>query len=148
MNVMSVYYSYRNPTENFLKFSPYFMYLRHSQITKMHAKAILFIEFPDLQLHHDPMFDSLYITGTCHFRLYFFARRKLWCPSFSPTIWPDCTLYSHSPSHGPSRTPNHTTTSTCLSTPGCSLPILWEWPLGGCLHLLLLLYSQRWLRSG
>ena len=32
----------------FKKFSPYFIYLRRSQITKMDAIAVLFIEFSDL----------------------------------------------------------------------------------------------------
>ena len=82
MNTMSVYYNYRNPTENFFKFSPYFMYLRHSQTTVMDATVMLFIEFPDLQLHYDPMFNSLYITDACHFHLYFFARRNFVVPLF------------------------------------------------------------------
>ena len=84
MNAMSVYYSYRNPAENFFKFSPSFMYPCHSQITKIDATTMLFIKFPDLQLHYDPMFDSLYITGTCHFRLYFFACRDFAIPLFRP----------------------------------------------------------------
>ena len=98
MNAMSVYYSYRNPIENFLKFSPYFMYSRHSQITKMDATTILFIEFPDLQFHHDPMFNSLYITSTCHFCLYFFAHRNFVVPLFHPLFDPT-TPYIAIPLH-------------------------------------------------
>ena len=50
---------------------------------------MLFIEFPDLQFHYDPMFNSLYITGACHFHLYFFACRDfaillLFHPLFDP----------------------------------------------------------------
>ena len=60
------------------------MYPRYSQTMKMDVTTILFIEFPDLQLHYDPMFDSLYITGTCHFRLYFFFRRDSVVPFFHP----------------------------------------------------------------
>ena len=74
MNVMSVYYSYRNPTENFFNSHPTLcthVILR----SRRWIQRPSFIEFPDLQFHHDPMFDSLYITGTCHFRLYFFACR-------------------------------------------------------------------------
>ena len=48
----SVYYNYRNSTENFFKLSLYFMYPRHSQTVTMDATmdvtAVLFIEFPDL----------------------------------------------------------------------------------------------------
>ena len=88
MNVMSVYYSYRDPTEKFLKFSSYFTHPRHSQITKMDATTVLFMELPDLQLHYHPMFDSLYIIGTCHFRLYFFACRDFVVPLFHPLFDP------------------------------------------------------------
>ena len=48
----------------------------------MVTTAVLFIEFPDLQLHYDPMFDSLYITVTCRFRLYFFFHRDFAVPLF------------------------------------------------------------------
>ena len=71
---MLVYYNYRT----------YFVYPHHSQTATMDAMAVLFITFPDLQFHYDPMFDSLYITGTCHFRLYFFARRDFAVPLFHP----------------------------------------------------------------
>ena len=82
MNATSVYYNYRNPTENFFKFSPYFMYWHHSQTATLDATVVLFIEFPNLQFHYDPMFDSLYITGACHLCLYFFARRDFVVPLF------------------------------------------------------------------
>ena len=48
----------------------------------MDATTIFFIEFLDLQLHNDPMFDSLYIIGACHFRLYFFSCRDFVVPPF------------------------------------------------------------------
>ena len=51
------------------------MYLHHSQIVKMDVTVVLFVEFPNLQFHYDPIFDSLYITGACHFCLYFFAHK-------------------------------------------------------------------------
>ena len=86
MNMTLVYYNYRNHTENFFKFSPYFMYPRHSQTVMMDMTAVLFIEFSDLQFHFDPMFDSLYITGACCFRLYFFGRRDFAVPLFHPYL--------------------------------------------------------------
>ena len=84
MNAMSVYYNYRNPTDNLFKFLLYFMYLRHSQTAAMDATALLFIEFLDLQVHYDPIFGSLYITGTCRFRFYFFALIDFAVPLFHP----------------------------------------------------------------
>ena len=50
----------------------------------MDATTVLFIEFPDLQFHYDAMFDSLYITGACHFHMYFFAHRDFAVPFFHP----------------------------------------------------------------
>ena len=43
---------------------------------------MLFLEIPDMQLHYDPMFDSLYIVGSCHFRLYLFSNRNFAAPLF------------------------------------------------------------------
>ena len=60
------------------------MYPHHFQITKIDATAVFFIEFLGLQFHRDPIFDSLYITNTCHFRLYFFARRDFTVQLFHP----------------------------------------------------------------
>ena len=88
MNATSVYYSYKNPTENFFKFSPYVMYSCHSQTVTMDVTAVLFSEFPDLQLYHDPMFDSLYMTGTCRFHFYFFFLRDSTVPLFHPLFDP------------------------------------------------------------
>ena len=51
---------------------------------KMDVTVVLFIEILDLQLHYDPMFDSLYIIITSHFRLYFFTRRDFVVPFFHP----------------------------------------------------------------
>ena len=51
------------------------MYPRHSQTMYQATTGILFIEFPDLQFHIDPVIGSVCITGTCHFRLYFLFRR-------------------------------------------------------------------------
>ena len=85
---MSIYYNIRNPSKNFFKFSPYFMYLRHSQTATMDATAVFFIECADLQFHYNSMFDSLYITGTCHFYLCFFAHRDFVVPIFHPLFDP------------------------------------------------------------
>ena len=60
------------------------MYPHHSQTTTIDATVMLFIEFPDLQYHYDTMFDSLYITDACHFRLYFFGRRDFIVSLFHP----------------------------------------------------------------
>ena len=56
------------------------MYLHHSQTMDMAATAILFLKFLELQLHLDSVIDSLYITGTCHFCLYFFFHRDFTVP--------------------------------------------------------------------
>ena len=52
------------------------------------ATGILFIEFPELHIHLDPFIDSVYISGSCCFRLYFFFRRDfavlLMHPLFDP----------------------------------------------------------------
>ena len=54
----------------------------------MAATAILYAELPELQFHYDPVIDSLYITATCHFHLYFFFRRGFAVPLFSPLFDP------------------------------------------------------------
>ena len=46
--------------------------------------VILFAELPKLQLHFDPVLDSIYITATCHVRYYIFFRRAFVVPLFSP----------------------------------------------------------------
>ena len=60
------------------------MYPRHFQTVMMDATALFFMEFSDLQFHFDPMFDSLYISGACHFHLYFFGGRDFVVPLFHP----------------------------------------------------------------
>ena len=57
------------------------MCLRHSQTMDMAVTTIL---FPELQFHYDPVIDSLYITATCRFYLYFFVRPDFAVRSFSP----------------------------------------------------------------
>ena len=81
MNAMSVQCSYRNHTENFINSHPT-VYLRHSQTMDQVVTSVLFIEFPDLQFYIEPVIDSVYITGTCHFRLYFFFLRSFAIPLF------------------------------------------------------------------
>ena len=75
-----------NPIENFFKFSPHFIFMCHSQTLVMEVMTILFIELPDMQLHYDPMFDSLYIVGSFHFQLSFFSHRDFGIPFFHPTF--------------------------------------------------------------
>ena len=48
----------------------------------------LFIEFPELHIHLDPFIDSVYISGSCHFRLYFFFRRDFVVPLMHPLFDP------------------------------------------------------------
>ena len=79
---------YSNPTENFFKFSSRFMFLHYSHIVVMDTTAMLFLEIPDMQLHYDPIFDSLYIVGSCHFCLYLFSNRNFAAPLFHPTFDP------------------------------------------------------------
>ena len=63
------------------------MYPRYSQTIDMAVTTILFIEFLKLQFHLDPVIDSVYIIGTCHFHLYFFfCMVPLSHPLFDPTI--------------------------------------------------------------
>ena len=50
----------------------------------MDVMVMLFIEFLDLQFHFDSMFNSLYIIGVYHFRLYFFSRGDFAVPLFDP----------------------------------------------------------------
>ena len=123
MNATSVYYNYRNPTENFFKFSPYFMYPCHSQTVMMDVMVVLFIEFPDLQFHYDLMFDSLYITSSCHFHLYFFAYRGFAVPHFHPLFDLAAPYIAILSSGSPSNTPSHTTTSIRLTTSGAPFPL-------------------------
>ena len=90
MTAMSDLRRIRFSTENFFKFSPYCVFLHHSQIMENTATGILFIEFPDLDIHLDPFIDFVYISaGSCRFRFYFFFRRDfaalLIHPLFDPS---------------------------------------------------------------
>ena len=64
------------------------MYPRHSQTMDQAATTILFIEFPDLQFHVNPVIDYVYITGTCHFHLYFFFHTDFSIPLSHPLFDP------------------------------------------------------------
>ena len=103
-----------NPTESFLKFSPCFAFPHHSHIPKMDA-TILFVEILDMQLHYDPIFDSLYIVGSCRFRIYFFSDRDFAVPLFDPTFDPS-TPYIAFPLHVAHPTP--LATPLAASPPG------------------------------
>ena len=50
----------------------------------MTVMVVLFAELLELQLHYNPVIDSLYITTTCRFHLYIFFRRDFAFPLFSP----------------------------------------------------------------
>ena len=58
----------------------------------MDATTVPFLEFPDVQLHYDPMFDSLYVIGSCRFCLYFFGRRDFSVLLFHPSVPYFCIL--------------------------------------------------------
>ena len=64
------------------------MYLHHSQTMDMAATTILFIKFLELQFNLDLVIDSVYITDTYHFRLYFFFRRDFVVPLSHPLFDP------------------------------------------------------------
>ena len=84
MNVKSVYYNYVNPTENLFKFSLQMSSL-HSHTPAVDVIAALFTEFPDLQVHYDPIFGSLYITDTCRLPL-LLCPQRFCSPSFPPIV--------------------------------------------------------------
>ena len=50
--------------------------------------GVLFIEFPDLHLHLDPVLEFVYITGSCHFYFYFFFSRDFAVPLTHPLFDP------------------------------------------------------------
>ena len=54
----------------------------------MATTVVLFTELLELRLHLDPMPDSIYITATCHVRLYIFFHRAFVVPLFSPLFDP------------------------------------------------------------
>ena len=83
-----------NPTENFFKFSPCFIFPHHIQTLVMEATTVLFIEVPKMQFHYDPMFDSLYIVGFCRFRLYLFSHRDFGIPLFHPAFDPSVPYFA------------------------------------------------------
>ena len=56
--------------------------------------ATLFLEIPDIHLHYDPLYDSLYIVGSCHFRLYLFSNRDFAAPLFHPTFGPAAPYFA------------------------------------------------------
>ena len=70
------------------------MFPHHSQTLVMDTTATLFIEIPDIQLHYDPMFDSLYIVGSYHFCLYLFSNRNFTTPLFHPAFDPAAPYFA------------------------------------------------------
>ena len=60
----------------------------------MDEMAILFIEVPDIELHYDPMFNSLYIVGSCRFWLYFFSHRDFTIPFLHPAFDPSVPYFA------------------------------------------------------
>ena len=88
MNVISVYYSYRNPIENFTNFHPTLCTCIILRSRRWMRSPSFLLRFWNLQPHYDPMFDSLYITRTSHFRLYFFTSRDFVVPLFHPLFDP------------------------------------------------------------
>ena len=50
--------------------------------------GVLFIEFPEQHIHLDPFIDSVYISGSCHFRLYFFFHHNFAVPLIHPLFNP------------------------------------------------------------
>ena len=112
-----------NPTENFFKFSLCFIFPRHSQTLVMVAMAALFIELPEMQLHYDPMFDSLYIVGSCRFRLYLFSHRDFGIPLFHPAFDPSVPYFAM-PLHvaHPTPPPPPIAPAASVATPPASPP--------------------------
>ena len=88
----------------------------------MDATAILFLEFPDVQLHYDPMFDSLYVIGSYHFYLYFFSHRDFsvlfFHLAFDPSIpYFAISLYMAHPAPPP---PTPAAPATLITSPPAS----------------------------
>ena len=52
------------------------------------AAGVLFIEFSKLHIHLDPFIDSMYISGSCRFRLYFFFHCDFAIPLMHPLFDP------------------------------------------------------------
>ena len=60
------------------------MYVDHSQTMDQVTTRVLFIEFPELYFHIDLYLDSIYISGICRFRFYFFFYRDFVVPLTHP----------------------------------------------------------------
>ena len=88
MTAMSDLCRIRFPTENFFKFLPYCVLPYHSQIMENVTTGVLFVEFPELHFHLDPIIDSVYITSGCHFHFYFFFSRNFVVPLSHPLFDP------------------------------------------------------------
>ena len=112
-----------NPTENFFKSSLCFIFPPHSQTLVIDATTVLFLEIPNMQLHYDPMFDLLYIVGSCHFRLYLFSHRDFAIPLFHPAFDPSIPYFAillHV-TH-PAPPPPPATSAVAVATPPASPP--------------------------
>ena len=86
----------------------------------MATTAVLFIEFPDLQVHYDPVFSSLYIIGTCRFHFYFFTLKDFAVPIFHPqfdSIAPYITVALHMAHPAPLAPPAATPSASPLASP-------------------------------
>ena len=71
----------------------------------MDATAVVFIEFPRLQLHYNPTYDSLYIVGSCRFRVYFFSSSDFTVPLFHPMFDPTVPYFAFPVSVAPPAPP-------------------------------------------
>ena len=60
----------------------------------MDTTATPFIEIPDIELHYDPMYDSLYIVGSRHFHLYLFSNKNFAAPLFHPAFDPPAPYFA------------------------------------------------------
>ena len=83
MTAISAQINFKNPTVNFPKFSSYCVCSHYTQTMDMVAIVIIIAELLELQLHFDPVIDSLYITTTCRVCLYIFFHRDFVVSLFS-----------------------------------------------------------------
>ena len=60
----------------------------------MDVMAVLFLEFPNMQLHYNLMFNSLYIVGSYHFRLCHFSHKDFVIPLFHPAFDPSVPYFA------------------------------------------------------
>ena len=90
----SQYSIVENPTENFFQILTLLYIPASFSDRQMDATAVLFLELPDVQLHYDPMFDSLYIICSYRFYLYFFGRRDFSVPLFHPAFNPSVPYFT------------------------------------------------------